>query len=494
MAAPALVELKNVSKRYPGVVALDDVTLAFGAGTVTALAGENGAGKSTLIKILSGAVTADSGEVRIAGEPLPQTPGDVIRAGISTIYQELTDISEMSVLDNVLLARHAGRGGVLDRRRNRALARAALERVGLQSLDLNRAVSSLSPAQRQLLEIARCLARNARVLIFDEPTSSLPEGEVEALLETIRQLRREGLAIIYVSHHLEELFAIADDIVVMRDGAVVERRPATAWTQPDLVRAMLARDLKNAYPWHERDKGDVLLEVRDLVAPGVRSASLFSRAGEIVGLVGLDGAGRTELMKAIAGATRPSAGSVDVAGTTTRPGSLASARQLGVVYAPEDRKAEGLILEAPIRDNVALGLYSLVTRLGVVLSGRLAGFARDAVREYGVKASSIRQAIGGLSGGNQQKVILARVASGGSRVIMLDDPTRGVDVGAKSSIYEQVLRLAARGATVLLTSSDTDEVLAMSDRVYVLRAGRIVDEVARADFNRERILTSASLG
>lgn len=237
-----------------------------------------------------------------------------------------------------------------------------------------------------------------------------------------------------------------------------------------------------------------LLDVRDLVAPGVRSASLSSRAGEIVGLVGLDGAGRTELMKAIAGATRPSAGSVVVGGSPLHLGSITDARRLGVVYAPEDRKAEGLILEAPIRDNVALGLYARVTRFGVLLSSRLASFARDAIREYGVKATSIRQAIGGLSGGNQQKIILARVAEGGSRVIMLDDPTRGVDVGAKSGIYEQVLRLAVRGATILLTSSDTDEVLAMSDRVYVLRAGRIVDEVSRADFNRERILTSASLG
>jgi ABC-type sugar transport system ATPase subunit len=491
---PALVELTKVSKQYPGVVALDDVTLALRAGTVTALAGENGAGKSTLIKILSGAVIPDSGEVRIDGAPLPRTPGEVIRSGISTIYQELTDISEMSVLDNVLLARHSGRWGVLAGRRNRRLAVAALERVGLQALELDRAVNSLSPAQRQLLEIARCLAREARVLIFDESTSSLPEGDVEALLETIRQLRRDGLAIIYVSHHLEELFAIADDIVVMRDGALVERRPARDWIQPDLVRAMLARDLKNAYPWTERRKGDLLLEVRDLVAPGVRSASLSSRAGEIVGLVGLDGAGRTELMKAIAGAVRPSAGSISVAGTPMRLGSIPGARRLGVVYAPEDRKAEGLILEAPIRDNVVLGLYALVARLGVLLSGKFASFAGGAIREYGVKATSIRQAIGALSGGNQQKIILARVAEGGSRVIMLDDPTRGVDVGAKSGIYEQVLRLAVRGATVLLTSSDTDEVLAMSDRVYVLRAGRIVDEVSRADFNRERILTSASLG
>jgi len=491
MNEAALVELRNVCKRYPGVVALDDVTLTLRAGTVTALAGENGAGKSTLIKVLSGAVRADSGEVRVGGKPLPSNPGDVIRAGVSTIYQELTDVPEMSVLDNVLLARHERTLGFLREKRNRRLAAAALARVGLKRFDLHRPLSSLSPAQRQLLEIARCLARDARVLIFDEPTSSLPEADVEALKGIIRQLRGEGLAILYVSHHLEELFAIADDIVVMRDGSVVASRPAREWTQPELVRAMLAKDLKNAYPWADRPEGPVLLEVKDLVAPGVRSTSFAARSGEIVGL---DGAGRTELLKAIAGATRPSSGSILVEGEPVRLGSIINARKLGIVYAPEDRKAEGLILDASIRDNVVLGLYSLITRAGLVLSGKLAAFAKAAVQEYGVKAESIRQTIGTLSGGNQQKVILARAARGGSRVIMLDDPTRGVDVGAKFSIYEQVLQLALRGAAVLLTSSDTDEVLAMSDRVYVLRAGRIVSEVVRSQFNRERILTAASLG
>ena len=494
MTGPVLVELSCVCKRYPGVVALDDVTLRLQAGTITALAGENGAGKSTLIKVLSGAVAADSGEVRVAGAALPPDPGEAIRRGISTIYQELTDIPGMSVLDNVLLARQATRFGLLRGKPNRERARAALQRVGLGALDPDRLAGSLTPAQRQLLEIARCLARDARVLIFDEPTSSLPEGDVEALTEIIRQLRREGLAILYVSHHLEELFAIADDIVVMRDGAVVDRRPTAQWTEAELVRTMLARDLKNAYPWTDRPKGGVLLEVEGLVAPGVRAATLNARSGEIVGLVGLDGAGRTELMKAIAGATKPSAGAIRVGGLPSQLGQIGDARRLGIAYAPEDRKAEGLILDASIRDNVVLGLSALITRLGLVLSGKLGALARASMRDYGVKAESIKQAIGTLSGGNQQKVILARVAQGGSRVIMLDDPTRGVDVGAKSSIYQHVLDLAVRGATVLLTSSDTDEVLAMSDRVYVLRGGQIVSEVRRPDFDRELILTSASLG
>ena len=494
MTDAPIIELLNVSKRYPGVIALNDVTLTLGAGTITALAGENGAGKSTLIKVLSGAVAPDSGTVRVGGQALPPDPGGVIRSGVSTIYQELTDVPEMSVLDNLLLARQSSRLGLLRGRPNRDLARAALERVGLGSLDLGRTAGSLTPAQRQLLEIARCLARKARVLIFDEPTSSLPEADVETLLGIIRQLRREGLAILYVSHHLEELFAISDEIVVMRDGAVVARRPTGDWTQNELVKAMLARDLNNAYPWVSRPVGSVLLEVKDLVAPGVRSTSLALRAGEIVGLVGLDGAGRTELMKAIAGATKSSAGSIMLEGKRSRLGSISDARRIGIVYAPENRKTEGLILDASIRDNVVLGLYSLITRVGLVMSRRLATLAEKSIREYGVKADSIRQVIGTLSGGNQQKVILARVALAKARVVMLDDPTRGVDVGAKSSIYEQIMALAVRGAAIILTSSDTDEVLATCDRVYVLRAGRIVDEVKRADFDREHILTLASLG
>ncbi|MCB8882557.1 sugar ABC transporter ATP-binding protein [Acidisoma cellulosilytica] len=494
MSGAALVELSHVTKRYPGVVALNDVTLTLEAGTITALAGENGAGKSTLIKVLSGAVVPDSGEVTVAGRHLPPDPGQVIRSGVSTIYQELTDVPAMNVLDNVLLARQSSRLGVLEGQANRERARAALERVGLQNIDLKRSAGSLTPAQRQLLEIARCLARDARVLIFDEPTSSLPEGDVETLLDIIRQLRREGLAILYVSHHLDELFAISDTIVVMRDGAVVALKPTGEWDQPALVKAMLARDLQNAYPWVERPLGDVALEIKDLTAPGVRSATITARSGEILGLVGLDGAGRTELMKAMAGATKPTSGSIAVDGRTIRLGNLTHARERGIVYAPEDRKREGLILTASIRDNLVLGLYALISRLGLIMSGRQTGLAEASVRGYGVKADSITQPIGTLSGGNQQKVILARVALAGARVIMLDDPTRGVDVGAKSSIYEHVLNLAGQGAVVLLTSSDTDEVLATCDRVYVLRAGRIVEEVMRADFDRERILTSASLG
>ncbi|MFD1714120.1 sugar ABC transporter ATP-binding protein [Amnibacterium flavum] len=494
MTEPVVVEFLDVSKHYPGVTALDRVSFDLRAGTITGLAGENGAGKSTLIKVLSGAVIADSGEVRVGGQPLPSDPGGVIKAGVSAIYQELTDIPDMSIADNLLLGRVSSTLGVTRARAGRAAARAALARVGLGHLDVTRPVRTLTIAQRQLVEIARCLARDARVLIFDEPTSSLPEADVINLLKTIQDLRAQGLAILYISHHLAEMFEIADDIVVMRDGAVVAQRPIGEWTEPELVKAMLAKDLESAYPWTERTIGPALLQVDDLDAPGVRSATLHAGASEIVGLVGLDGAGRTELMKAIAGATRAHSGRVSVDGAATRPGHIASARALGIRYAPEDRKREGLLLAAAIRDNLILGLYNRVSRLGVLSSRRLSRFSGANIARYGVKADSGAQIVGTLSGGNQQKLILARVADGAPRVILLDDPTRGVDIGAKSSIYDEVLTLAGEGACVLLTSSDTDEVLAMSDRIYVLRGGRIVREVPRRDFDREAILTSASVG
>ena len=267
MNEAALVELRNVCKRYPGVVALDDVTLTLRAGTVTALAGENGAGKSTLIKVLSGAVRADSGEVRVGGKPLPSNPGDVIRAGVSTIYQELTDVPEMSVLDNVLLARHERTLGFLREKRNRRLAAAALARVGLKGFDLHRPLSSLSPAQRQLLEIARCLARDARVLIFDEPTSSLPEADVEALKGIIRQLRGEGLAILYVSHHLEELFAIADDIIVMRDGSVVASSQRANGHSPNLCAPCSRRISRTPIPGRTARRARCSLRSKTLWRP-----------------------------------------------------------------------------------------------------------------------------------------------------------------------------------------------------------------------------------
>lgn len=487
-----IVEIDGITKRYPGVNALSGVTLTLTPGTITALAGENGAGKSTLIKVLAGAVLPDEGTVRIGGRDLPSGPGRVIDAGISVIYQELTDVPDMSVADNLMLGRSITTAGFVRSGATARAARSALKRVGLGAIDISRSVGTLSMAQRQLVEIARCLARDAKVLVFDEPTSSLTGDDVATLLETIRTLRRDGLAILYVSHHLSELFDIADEIVVMRDGGVVDRRPTPEWTESQLVTTMLARDLEHAYPWSERSLGDVVLETTGLTALGIRGADLVARSGEIIGLAGLAGAGRTELMKAIAGVGVRTEGSVSVLGRPV-PASIPLAREAGIVYVPEDRKREGLVLDASVQDNLVLGLARLVSRAGWVIPRMLTEVTGRWLTSFEVKTDSPQQLIRNLSGGNQQKVILARVALSQSRIILLDDPTRGVDVGSKSAIYQRVLELAADGATIVLASSDTDEVLAMSDRLYVLRAGEIVAEVTRADYDREEILSMASL-
>lgn len=489
-----LARLQGVSKHYPGVRALTDVSLEIYAGQVLALAGENGAGKSTLIKSLAGAVRPDAGIVEIGGNVVPADPGEVIRAGISVIYQELTDVPDMTVAHNLFLGAMPGKAGFVNQIEAEKKSRVSLARVGLGHVDPRRQVSTLTLSERQLLEIARCLARDAKVLVFDEPTSSLPEIEVEILMKVILGLKADGLGILYVSHHLDEFFKIADDILVLRDGSVVEQRPTTEWDEKQLVRAMLARDLGTAYPFRERTLGENVLEVHALNAPKVNSAELSVRSGEVVGLVGLAGAGRTELMRAVAGIERSDGGRVVLDGAVVKPGSIAAARAAGIAYVTEDRKQSGLVLEGSVRDNMAFGNYGLFSRFGWIRNTKLSRLCKKWVADFGVKTAGINGAVGRLSGGNQQKVVLARYAATEPRLILLDDPTRGVDVGSKSAIYEKVFDLAEGGTGVILTSSDTDEVLAVSDRVFVLRAGHIVGEFHRDSFDREAALHLASVG
>lgn len=487
-----LLSLEGISKSFGPVTVLSDVGFALEGGTITGLVGENGAGKSTVIKILSGAEQPTSGSVVLGGKPLPGTTGAVIRAGLSVIYQELTDIPDMSLMENVLLGALSTRGGIKDRRSNRTRAREALERVGLDSLDPLTPIRELTISQRQLAEIARGLARQSRVLVLDEPTSSLPEPDVDALLAILDGLRRDGLAILYVTHHLDELFRLVDRLIVLRDGRVVGDAPVAEWTEPTLVRSMLAKDLEQVYPWAPRELGDVAFEAQDIHGPGVNGVSLQIREREIVGLVGLAGAGRTETMKAITGVTPVSRGRVFVRGLPVRLGSISAARRRGILYGPEDRKREGLVLGASISANLAYGNYRSVSRLGFLDPRRLHAHAAALAERFGVKMRHPRQPVGELSGGNQQKVVLARISEARPTIVCFDDPTRGVDIGAKSGIHEKVLELAASGASIFITSSDADEVLAVSDRIYVLRAGAVVGELARPDFDREKVLHLSS--
>ncbi|WP_165570529.1 sugar ABC transporter ATP-binding protein [Aeromicrobium sp. IC_218] len=488
-----LVELRHVAKSYGPVEVLHDVNLALRPGTVTGLCGENGAGKSTIIRLMAGAEQPTAGEVILAGAPLPAHTGAVIDAGLSVIYQELTDIPDLSLMENVLLGNLRSRAGWKNRRANLARARSGLQQVGLGHLDPQTPIRQLSLAERQLAEIARCLVREARVLVLDEPSSSLPEQEVETLLKVVGRLREEGMAVVYVSHHLDELFTVCDRLVVLRDGRLVGDAPTTEWNEESLVNAMLAKDLEHAYPWRPREIGEPIFTADEVTGPGVRGATMNIRRGEILGLVGLAGAGRTELLKSLAGVTRRTGGQVRLDGQDLGR-TIKAARHQGLVYVPEDRKREGLVLEASIADNLCLGDYGSVARLGVLRSGAREKHAAIVTRRYAVKHASVRQPVARLSGGNQQRIVIARAVEAAPKVALVDDPTRGVDVGAKSGIHQQLLALAEGGAGVVITSSDTDEVLAMSDRIYVMAGQRIVAEFDRENFDREHILHLAAGG
>ncbi|MGN6243739.1 MAG: sugar ABC transporter ATP-binding protein [Motilibacteraceae bacterium] len=491
----ARLEMRDVSKSFLGVRALKGVSLQVPESHVLGLVGENGAGKSTLMKILAGAYTADSGTVLVDGRPLSAGPAAAIDAGVAVIYQELSLVPDMTVAENLFLGRMPARGGVLDRARAAREARGVLSQVGLTGLDPDRRVSALPLNVRQLVEIAKALARHARILVMDEPTAALQHDDILTLFKVVRDLRSQGLTIIYISHHLEEIFELCDSAMVMRDGSAVETRPIADWTEPSLVRAMVARDLDQMYPWRPRPVGEVVLEVEGLQrSPRLNGASLTVRAGEIVGVAGIAGAGRTELLKAIAGAYPPASGKVRVEGKPVPLRSTRHGLRAGIVYAPEDRKAEGLLLEASIENNAVLSSLGSVSRGGVINFAARRRFGEDVVKRFGVRASGLRQPVGKLSGGNQQKVILGRVTGTGPKVILLDEPTRGIDVAAKAEIYAHVLGLAEQGAAVVLVSSELPELLGMSDRVVVMRQGRVVATLTREEADQETVMRWATSG
>lgn len=494
MTAP-LLEIRDVSKSFPGVKALKGVSLSLPRSHVLGLVGENGAGKSTLMKILAGAYAADGGSILVDGTALAPGPAAALDAGIAVIYQELSLVPDMTVTENLFLGRIPSRGPLVNRRAAKARAKEVLKRVGLGALNPDRRTSTLGLNVRQLVEIAKALAQDARILVMDEPSAALQHDDIATLFGVVRDLRRDGIGVIYISHHLEEIFELCDSAMVMRDGLAVESRPMDEWTEAAMVRAMVARDLDEMYPWRPRVIGEVVLQVDELVSrPRVNGVSLTVHAGEIVGVAGIAGAGRTELLKAIAGAMPPSAGTVKVNG---RPVSTRSTRlglRAGIVYAPEDRKTEGLVLGASIEQNVVLSSLSAVSRAGVVNRGSRRSLAERVVKRFGVKTSGIRQEAGKLSGGNQQKVILGRVTQTGPRVILLDEPTRGIDVAAKAEIYGHVLSLAEQGVAVVLVSSELPELLGMSDRIAVMRQGRLVADLTREQADQETVMRWATSG
>ncbi|NJQ05379.1 sugar ABC transporter ATP-binding protein [Streptomyces lonarensis] len=486
-----VLRVEGVRKCFPGVVALDSVDFDLRRGEVHALLGENGAGKSTLIKVLAGAHRPDAGRLLVEGrEVRPESTRDSERLGIATIHQEFTLVPELTVAENIFLGRQPRRFGLVDRRRMEAAAAGLLARVGLDVPPRAR-VAGLGVARLQMVEIAKALSLDARVLIMDEPTAVLTSGEVETLFGLVRRLRAEGVGIVFITHHLEEIAALADRVTVMRDGRTVGQVPAST-PEDDLVRLMVGRDIAQQYPREASPAGQPLLSVRSLSRAGAFADVSFEvRAGEVVGLAGLVGAGRTELARAVFGADPYDAGQVEVEGRPVRGGDVVAALRAGLGLVPEDRKGQGLMLDASVQDNLALVTLRSATRAGLVdVAGRRAAAARVA-KQLGVRMAGPGQPVRTLSGGNQQKVVIGKWLMADTRVLILDEPTRGVDVGAKVEIYRLVNELTAAGHAVLMISSDLPEVLGMSDRVLVMAQGRIAGELAGEAATQDAVMALA---
>ncbi|HEY0777165.1 MAG TPA: sugar ABC transporter ATP-binding protein [Gemmatirosa sp.] len=496
MSADApLLAATDLTKSYAGVQALKRASFDLRAGEVHALVGENGAGKSTLIKILTGAVRPDGGEIRVAGLPVAEhSPRAAKARGIAAIYQQPALFPELTVAENLALGvePRRGRWGRIDWPARRARAAALLARVGARvSPDAD--AGSLSMPEQQLVEIARALGADARVLVLDEPTASLGEEDAQNLLRVVRELRARGVGMIYISHRLDELPAIADRVTVLRDGRTIDTRPMSEVSRPQLIQLMVGRELAAVFPKRPVPIGEPVLEVRGLgcAAAGVRDVTLTVRAGEIVGLAGLVGAGRTELARTIFGITPADAGEIRIRGRRVAITNPADAIAHGIAYVPEDRRRHGVVPELPISANVTLASLDRITRRGALDFGRERAVAADSVRRLGVKTPSIRTPASALSGGNQQKVALGRWLMTQPAVLILDEPTQGIDVGAKSEIHALMTDLAEQGAAVLMISSELPEVIGMSDRVAVMCAGTVVDVCDRADATPQRILQGA---
>jgi ribose transport system ATP-binding protein len=487
--------MKGIAKRFPGVVALGGVSFDVRAGEVHALVGENGAGKSTLMKILAGAQSADDGEILVNGvRESSYSPADAERLGIGMVYQEFNLVPELDAAANIVLGNEPVRGLVLNTRAARERARAVFEQLGVE-LPLGVPVRRLSVAQRQLIEIAKVLARDARIIVMDEPTAALSDRETDALFEVIARLKARGVAIVYISHRLEELPRIADRITVLRDGRNVETRPAADMPQSDLVRLMVGRPLDAHYPplAPVPDSAAPVLTVSNLrLAPLVNDVSLEVRAGEIVGLAGLVGAGRTELVRAIAGADVPAGGTVTVDGRAAPIHDPRGAIEAGIALVTDDRKALGLVLNMSIRENVTLAHLDFYSKGRFVDRAAENAIARKLIGELQIRTPGPEQAVRNLSGGNQQKVVLGKWLAGTARVYLFDEPTRGIDVGARFEIYQLMIELARGGAAIVMVSSDMPELLGMSHRILVVRAGSIVAELSREEATSERVLAAAA--
>jgi ribose transport system ATP-binding protein len=501
-SAALLLDMRDIQKRFAGIPALVDASLQVRPGEVHALIGQNGAGKSTLIKVLTGYHRKDAGEVLFEGKPFEVgSPHQAQVSGISTIYQEINLVPLRSVTENICLGREKRRYGLLDWNAMHAEAERLLSRFSIR-VDVRRPLGDFNTATQQMVAIARAIGFSARLVIMDEPTSSLDEREVAVLFGVIRQLKAEGVSVIFVSHKLDELYEVCDRVTIMRDGRTVRTDEMTNIGKLDLVAAMLGRDVAavegHATAFGERDRsriGDVMFSARGLAAgQSVRDVSFDVRRGEIAGFAGLLGAGRTETARLVFGADRPSAGEMTIEGAVYRPARAADAIAAGMGFCTEDRKAEGIVPDMSVAENLTLALLPKISRNGVLDETRQREIVERFIRELGIKCSGPNQKVRELSGGNQQKVLLARWLAMNPKLLILDEPTRGIDVGAKGEIQRLIRRLADQGLGVLMISSELEEVIEGADRIFVLREGVSVAELEGEAANEEEVLAAMAHG
>ncbi|MBX9471998.1 sugar ABC transporter ATP-binding protein [Microcella sp.] len=486
MTTPAALRMTGISKSFPGIRALSDVALDVEAGEVHAIVGENGAGKSTLVKILAGVHHPDEGTIELSGAAVRLAdPIEARRRGIGMVYQELNLVPDLTVAENILLGATPSRMGVVNRRALRDQARAVLDELDAR-IDTDDLVGSLTVSQQQIVEIAKVYAARPKIVVLDEPTSSLSEHETQSLFRIIGRMTEAGIAVIYISHRLREVLEISQRVTVLRDGRLVETRPTAGITAPEMIRLMVGRDLTDVFPKREVEIGAVVLSVSGLSRTDeFDDISLSVRAGEIVGLAGLVGAGRTEVARAIFGLDTLDAGTIEVDGTAVVIRGPRDAVRAGIAYVPEDRKRDGIVPQLSIKDNISLSVLERVSVAGWIRPRTERALAQQKAEELSVSPPAIAPRIDTLSGGNQQKAVFAKWLATGPRILILDEPTRGVDVGAKADIHTIIGELAAQGTAIILISSELPEVLAVSDRIVVLHEGRIAAELPRGAAEHE---------
>lgn len=488
-----ILELKDITKEYPGVLALDKMNLSVFPGEIHALMGENGAGKSTLIKIVSGAIKPNGGIIRFQGEDYQSmTPAISKRLGIGVVYQEFNLVPELSVAENIFLGQKLSSGININRKLMNKKAKDLMDSFGI-NIDVTKEVKNLTVAYQQLVEITKTISSDVKVLIMDEPSAPLTNREIEAMFGIVQKLKKQGVAIIYISHRMEEIFKLADRVTVMRDGKYIATKSINEIDQQGLIKLMVGRSLDEQFPEVKKNIGDIALEVQGLsTAEMLKNISFCVRKGEILGIAGLVGAGRTETARAIYGADAKLSGIIKVDGKEVNIRSTRDAINCGIALIPEDRKKHGALLQMSIRENISFITLKEISKFGIVDLKKDKELSEKYITQLSIKTPSMEQLTKNLSGGNQQKVVLAKALASKSNIVIFDEPTRGIDVGAKKEIYVLMNELAKNGMAIIMISSEMPELLGMSDRILVMHEGELMGELSKEEATQEKILTLAS--